>query len=150
MIKLIDILREVGEVNKGMVYPWELKDVTDEAISYKFQTDKHNHVYAVSFLKVEDEKDPSFNSYDLIFTPIGTKGIDTKEGVMLRIMATVTDITRDFVEEYKPDEISIHPITRSSEDDPKRSRIYGIYLKKNLPKDYNLMQTGESYRVIKK
>jgi len=148
MIKLVDILKEVGEVDKEMVYPWKLKAATDEAIYYQFKTDKY--VYAVSFSKIEDEIDPSYSSYDLLFTPIESKGLDTKEGVMLRIMATVTDITRTFVKKYKPDEITIHPITRSSEDDPKRSRIYGIYLKKNLPKEYNLMQTGESYRVIKK
>jgi len=142
MIKLADIVREVGEANKKFAYPWKLKAATDEEVYYEFNTDKYQ--YAVGFSRIEDEIDPSYNSYSLLFTPVDSNGLDTNEGVMLRIMATVTDITRAFVKKYKPDEVTVLPITRSSGDDPKRSRIYGVYLRKNLPSDYSLMQTGES------
>ena len=148
MIKLSDILKEIGEAEKKNAYPWKLKVATDDEVYYQFKTDKYQ--YAVGFSKIKDKKNPSYKLYDLLFTPIESKGEDTNEGVMLRIMTTVTDIARDFVNKYKPDEVTIHPITRSAEDDPKRSRIYGIFLKKNTPEGYNLMQTGESYRIIKK
>jgi hypothetical protein len=126
--------------------PWKLKAATDEDVYYQFKTKKYT--YAVGFSKTED--DPTFESYDLLFTPVESKGLDTKEGVMVKIMATVADITKNFINKYQPDEITIHPITRGSEDDPKRSRIYGYYLERNLPQNYSLLKTGDSFRLIKK
>lgn len=143
MIKLIDILCEVGD----KPLPWKLKADLGDEVYYQFKTEKYT--YAVSFSQTEDE-DPSFTSYDLLFTPIESKGLDTNEGVMLKIMATVSSIAGDFVTNHQPDEVTIHPITRGSEDDPKRSKIYGYYLEKNLPKNYSLLKTGESYKILKK
>ena len=126
--------------------PWKLKAATDEDVYYQFKTDKYT--YAVSLSKTED--DPSLESYDLLFTPVESKGLDTKEGAMLKIMATVADIAGSFIDKYQPDEVTVHPITRGSEDDPKRSRIYGYYLERNLPENYSLIKTGDSFRLIKK
>ena len=135
-------LNEIGD----RPLSWKLKAATDDEVYYQFKTDKYT--YAVGFSRTEN--DPSFTSYDLLFTPVESKGLDTKEGVMVQIMATVADIAKSFVRKYQPDEITIHPITRGSEDDPKRSRIYGYYLERNLPKNYSLIKTGDSFRLIKK
>ena len=97
-----------------------------------------------------NKKEENQRSYDMLFTPIESKGLDTNEGAMLQIMATVVDIAKDFIERYKPEEVTIHPITRTSTDDPKRSRIYGYYLRKNIPENYRLIQIGESYTVKRK
>lgn len=137
-------LNEIG--NRPL--SWKLKAATDEDVYYQFKTDKYT--YAVSFSKTEDEEDPSLESYDLLFTPVESKGLDTNEGAMLKIMATVADIAGNFVNKYQPDEVTVYPITRGSEDDPKRSRIYGYYLERNLPENYSLIKTGDSFRLIKK
>ena len=128
---------------------WKFKFGDEDEAYYEFNTPKYK--YAVGFSLTEDEINSEFKSFDMLFTPVESKGLDTNEGKMLQIMATSADIARDFVSKYEPDELTIHPITRESGDDPKRSRIYGYYLEKNIPKEkYSLIKIGNSYRVIKK
>ena len=75
-----------------------------------------------------------YNSYDITF---GTDNpdLDTKEGVSLRILATVTKITLDFIKNNNPDELVIHPIETKDnrEEDLRRFKLYGVFLKKNQP-----------------
>ena len=140
MIKLINILNEIGDKS----FPWKFRSSDEEGADYEFNTPKHR--YAVGFSDLLGDG----TSYDMLFTPVSSKGLDTKEGVTLGVMATVSEIAKDFIKRFQPEEVTIHPITRTSQDDPKRSRVYGYYLEKNLPDNYSLLKTGDSFRLIKK
>jgi hypothetical protein len=136
-------LTELGEATK--FYPWKLDFEDDNAgdIYYSFESPENS--YTVAFANLGD------NSYDITF---GTDNpdLDTNEGVSLRIIATVTKITLDFIKNNDPDELVIHPIETKGnrEEDLRRFKLYGIFLKKNLPSNYSLFTLGSNYRVIKK
>ena len=143
MIKLTNILYELG--NATNFYPFQLDFEDDIAgdVYYSFKSPENN--YTVAFANL------GANSYDITF---GTENpsLDTKEGVSLRVMATVTKIALDFIERYDPRELVIHPIETSKKagDDLRRFNLYGEFLKKNLPSNYSLFTLGSNYRVIKK
>jgi len=88
--------------------------------------------------------------YELSFNTVDHSGLDTNEGVLLRVLSTVVQITKDFIQRVHPEGMYFRPIKTGGDDDSRRGRIYAAYLKKNLPSDYSLMTTGDTFRVLKK
>ena len=96
--------------------------------------------------------------YDLSFNTTSKEGdpdtsLDTNEGVPLRVLSTVVEIAKDFIQKADPDIVIFRPIKTkeaNKEDDQRRFKIYGAYLRKNLPSNYNLMTFGDTYRIVKK
>jgi len=134
-------INEVGEGTK--TFPWHFDEVDgDGNYFYLFNTDKYK--YAVGISNLED------GMYELAFNTVEHSSLDTNEGVMLRVLSTVVEITKDFIQRAKPEGIYFRPIKTGGDDDSRRGKIYAAYLKKNLPSDYSLMTTGDTFRVIKK
>ena len=134
-------LTEIGEGTK--VYPWRFdEEDADGNFFYLFDTDKYK--YAVGIANLED------GMYELAFNTVSHPELDTNEGVMLRIMSTVVDIAKDFINRVHPEGIYFRPIKTGGPEDSRRGRIYAAYIKKNLPSDYMLMTTGDTFRVLKK
>jgi hypothetical protein len=134
VIKLVNILREVGEVQNP--YPWKYNFIDDDGnIFYSFETPQNKYSVGIT--------DNGDNSYEMLFNTEGEMGYNTGEGVALRVLSTVFDIANDFVKEHQPDDFIIRPT------EGKRARIYKIYAQKNLPSGYKLMSIGDTHHWIK-
>lgn len=140
-------LNEIGEGTK--TYHWEFVDEdADGNYFYSFQTEKSH--YDVGIANLED------GMYDLSFNAIGKDwdtDLDTNEGVPLRVLSTVVEIAKDFIKRVDPEIVIFRPIKTKEanrEDDQRRFKLYGAYLRKNLPSNYNLMTFGDTYRIVKK
>jgi hypothetical protein len=141
------MLNEIGEGTKP--YHWEFVDEDEDGnLFYAFQTEKSH--YDVGIANLED------GMYDLSFNAIGKDwdtDLDTNEGVPLRVLSTVVEIAKDFIAKVDPEIVIFRPIKTKEtnrEDDQRRFKLYGAYLKKNLPSNYNLMTFGDTYRIVKK
>jgi len=144
-----NVLKEIGEGTK--TYSWQLVDKdTDGNYFYYFETD--NSYYDVGIANLED------GMYDLSFNATAKSGdfdadLDTNEGVPLRVLSTVVEIAKDFIKRVDPETVIFRPIKTKQadkENDTRRYKLYGAYLKKNLPSDYKLMEFGGTYRIVKK
>ena len=143
------LLNEVGEGTK--TYSWKFNDEdADGNYFYSFDTD--NSTYSVGVANLED------GMYDLSFNTTSKEGdpdtsLDTNEGVPLRVLSTVVEVAKDFIQKADPDIVIFRPIKTkeaNKEDDQRRFKIYGAYLRKNVPSNYNLMTFGDTYRIVKK
>jgi hypothetical protein len=142
-------LNEIGEGTK--TYSWRLDDEdADGHCFYSFDTE--NNTYSVGVANLKD------GMYDLSFNTTSKDGdpdvsLDTNEGVPLKVLSTVVEITKDFIKRKDPKIVIFRPIKTKETNkggDQRRFNLYGAYLKKNLPSDYRLMTVGDSYRIFKK
>ena len=149
MYKLTTILKEIGEGTKG--YPWTLEDEDEDGnYWYGFETDEY--YYQVGIANLDD------GMFDLSFNVVTKDGtfdtpLDTNEGATLRVMSTVVEIAKDFIQREDPEIVIFRPIKTKEADkdnDMRRSKLYGAYLRKHVPSNYKLMSLGDSYRIVKK
>ena len=135
MIKLIDILKEIGENSYQFEDTDQIYDESDDtllAVDYTFNTS--TSPYKVTFYSGEYK--PEDKTFDLSFGV--NKGnmykLDTfqmtGEGNALKILSTVIEIIKDFLYQYD-DEVEKIVINPTSE---KRRKIYQILTSK-LPSD---------------
>lgn len=134
-------LKEIGEGTKGFDWQFDSMD-GDGNYFYSFKSPKND--YSVGIADLED------GMYELSFNTVENTSLDTNEGVMLKVLSTVVEIAKDFIKRAKPEIMYFRPIKTGGAEDTRRARIYAAYLKKNLPSDYGLMSTGDTFRVIKK
>lgn len=143
------VMKEIGEGTKA--YSWNLED-TDEDGNYWYGFETDQFYYQVGIANLDD------GMYDLSFNVVTKDGtfdtpLDTNEGATLKVMSTVVEIAKDFISKEDPEIMIFRPIKtkeKDKENDMRRSRLYGAYLKKNIPSNYNLMSLGDSYRIVKK
>jgi hypothetical protein len=142
-------LNEIGEGTR--TYSWRFDDEdADGNYFYSFDTEKST--YTVGVANLED------GMYDLSFNTTSPDGdpdvsLDTNEGVPLRVLSTVVDIAKDFIQRAKPESVIFRPIKTKEadkQDDMRRYKLYGAYIRKNIPSDYNVIDFGETYRIVKK
>ena len=142
-------LNEIGEGTK--TYSWKF-DSEDADGNYFYSFDTENSTYGVGVANLED------GMYDLSFNTTSKDGdpdtsLDTNEGVPLRVLSTVVDIAKDFIQRTNPEMVIFRPIKTKEvdkQDDMRRYKVYGAYIKKNLPSEYKLIDFGETYRIVKK
>lgn len=134
-------LNEIGEGTKA--FPWQFTDMDDDGnYFYSFETGKHK--YGVGIANLED------GMYELSFNTTEHSSLDTNEGVMLKVMSTVVEVAKDFVNRAKPEAVYFRPIKTGGPEDGRRGRIYAAYLNKNLPSDYKVIPGGDTLRIVKK
>ena len=144
-----NLLNEIGEGTR--TYSWSFDDEdADGNYFYSFDTEKST--YTVGVANLED------GMYDLSFNTTSPDGdpdvsLDTNEGVPLRVLSTVVTIAKDFIQRAKPESVIFRPIKTKEvdkQDDMRRYKLYGAYIRKNIPSDYNVIDFGETYRIVKK
>jgi hypothetical protein len=118
MIKLVDLLKEIGETSTTPYkYDYDISKrkayfTTEDDIKYIVYFDISKGEMKVNFgVRYEDDYDEDAD-FDIM----------TNKGNIYRIMSTVISIIRKAVSEFKPNQIEIS-------SDPKRIRLYKIYLK---------------------
>jgi hypothetical protein len=157
MIKLIDILKELGEGTKepykwtktfDITYTYDKGGVTEYSwtteegarVEYEANITKYpleegfdNYMYSVEF-GIKDDYGTDYKSTSK----------DTETGNLFRVMATMVDIVKtqlkeDREEGWKIAEIRMSPSKRDAEDglpdqtDRRRTNLYASYIKKNMP-----------------
>jgi hypothetical protein len=155
MIKLKDILYEIGD-GSSKAFPWKYHEShpasDDQDFVYTFKGDKEQGIVTFSF--ADD------NEWDVAFGSIKPRSAtdDTEEGDYssltdegpFRVMATVTEIIKDFLSNtYKkhiddkelfgrtePKELSFNTSKesgRGKKGTSKRAKLYQAYIQKQLP-----------------
>lgn len=126
------ILSEIGEAT-ARPYSWNLIDEPDaenDEYEYTFETD--SDLYYVD-IETEDR-----NEWEVIYkTDTGDYRTVTNKGNVLRVMATIIDILKDFIERENPRKIIIQP-SKTTEDDERRLKMYMAYIEKLLPVNYRI------------
>jgi hypothetical protein len=138
---IIEQITELGDIFNPFSWDYDFED-DDGNIFYSFDTPKHT--YSVAFTP------HGVDRYELFFNTEGDMGQDTEEGVAMRVLSTIVEITNSFIKKRNPLEIIFRPIKTKGTDDNRRFKVYGVYLKKNLPSSYDLITVGDTYRWIQK
>jgi len=144
-------LKEVGDAG-AKVYPYSKVKDTGWVIEYGFTTDLGTE-YIVRFEYFEEMADVSFftkESLDLarrgkILTVFLSS---TNKGEMFSVMATITQIVKEFLDENKTITIlEISPSKKSPEDD-RRWKLYMAYINKQLdPSKFEVDSTSSENNI---
>jgi tRNA threonylcarbamoyladenosine modification (KEOPS) complex Cgi121 subunit len=173
MIKLIDILNEIGD-SSAQKYTWSFKGKYDTGgiinLDYEFKTD--NNIRYFVKLTVQ-ESDASALSFEMMVAfgvgrSVIKKALGDKKpfaqivnkGEVFRVMATVTDIVKDGIKRMAQDGYPVKIILFEAEkeketkdgyvDTDQRVKLYMAYIKQNMDMVYSVKQKGNTIEVILK
>ena len=166
MIKLKDILLEIGD-SSATSYDWEHtiqskkgaqrfkgmipKDEQFWHDQYDFQTES-GLIYIVTVNKKlvkGDEGPTAFISFEASEGDWeNTKHSDTfTRGEIYRIMATIMEITKDYIENNPNlQTLSMNPV-KNYEKDERRKKLYLAYIKKNIPANASVKEVGDKIEI---
>jgi hypothetical protein len=156
MIKLMDILKEIGDASMAVDYRklGESKQPYQTIIEYEFKIgeDAYEVLMYVSPMDGSLVKDNTGNTGMQIMFGLKTEqyiGGDTRrtnKGDQYKIMATVTKILKDYINQH-PElvEISYEPVKKDA-NDQGREKLYQAYTQKNLPNSWQYIK--DSYGWI--
>lgn len=128
-------LNEIGEGVKP--YSWRIDYKSDDEVRYGFETD-NNVDYQVSFESFGEGEtwDVSFAAREIGTSDRFSTSVITNRGEMYRVMSTVFDIVKDFINDY-PDTFQLTFDPSQTGDDAstkdKRAKLYLAYFKKQMP-----------------
>ena len=140
-MKLIDLLREVGEAT-SRPYDWESYMDEDEHKEYEFQTDSGlNYKLEIAVSEGDKERDSAVVSFGIVaedwsdyFTDY--ESVPTK-GELYKVMATVVDILKDFIENNKQVKYIYFTTNKLGKevgkDQSARLNLYRRYIQTHLP-----------------
>jgi hypothetical protein len=145
MIRLIDLLREVGE---GTAKPYEYKHSRSVYgnIYFTFKTDPNpnrsflgepdegtEYEVNLSFWDAETEK-PSESNIDISFsTKYGDYEEETNDNMQYRVMATVIAIAKEILPKHPEVTTLTFTPSKANKMDTRRARLYKAYIEKQLP-----------------
>ena len=148
-MKLTKILQEVmsetgyvKDTSKLSPYTWKIKSSDRFGAEYHFDTDSNTH-YVVDINPKEDEEDTAIVvSFDTRSEKEKDSNQLTNRGEIYRVMNTVVDILKDYLDRSSNDieKIYFYPSVRVGKDNPKnaeqnaRTNIYKQYIKTSFPK----------------
>ena len=173
MIKLIDILNEIGD-SSAQKYDWRFKGKYNNSdvinIDYEFKTDSDTQY----FVKLTVQESPSTPLAFEMMVAFGVgKSIIKKafgdkkpfaqvvnKGELYRVMATVIDIVKDGIEKMTQDDYPVKIILFKPEQEKEtatgfkitdqRAKLYMAYIKQNMDIVNNVRQKGKEIEVILK
>jgi len=159
------LITEIGSIDT--IYDYSKINTTNkETITYRFVGE--DNIFFVKFKLMSIDK--MGESFEREYYVAGEKYMsELNSPNPYKILSTVTKITVDFINEYKPGEVFISHINTNKEsmnkfsiqsflnvnkinyDEPnKRARVNRIYLTKNLPNDYKIESSGSVTYIRKK
>jgi len=137
-------LQKLYEIGEASVQPYDfyLEDSEigfDDWVSYKFKTEDRDK-YIIQFIRKN-------NFWVIQFSLTGKKNFNHEQvvnkGRNFRVMATVVNVIKIFVEWKHPDKMFM-VASKSKEEDKRRLHMYMRYLEKNITSDYTFRT--ETYR----
>jgi hypothetical protein len=127
-----DLMSEAFDANVSS-YEWT-KDYENNDYYYEFITDDNDKYY----VDIENDTYEGAESWVISFTVGGYKYEDTvNKGKIFRVMATIINIIKDFINNVDPEIITIIPSKKNPEDN-RRLNMYMGYIKKHLPSNYDV------------
>jgi hypothetical protein len=142
---------KINEIGDGSSQSYDVSIIkSDDSIKeYRFQTED-NDIYYVNFFKENDYE----NNWYVCFGIKNKKGridyiITTNKGRLFKVMTTISKIMKGFIFNTKPDKIWLEPTKKNTEDRRKFS-LYLQYIKKQLPLDYEYIETDILILIKKK
>lgn len=150
MIKLMDILNEIGDATIPVVYKklstWKTGE-EKTIINYGFEIEGDEYVVNTYVRPIEKNSDNT--TMTVIFTVRNSHSTRTNKGVQYQVMSTITQILKDYVNEH-PElvEIAYEPV-KNDPSDEAREKLYRAYVKKNIP-NWNYSKGSDGYVYITK
>jgi len=140
----LNSISETGEGTSG-AYPYKFDNVSYNEVNYHFDTEEDDYVVIINNV------DPHGGIWELQFGVVGGTPEDvTNRGRIFNVMATVLQITNDFIDKYKPNALRFKPSKdEEREDDNRRFNLYMQYIKKNMRPDY-IVYPYSDYIVIER
>lgn len=131
MIKLKDLLKEVGEANLAP-YKFDIEnEIPNKATYYKFKTDS-----GLDYTAIINQFSLNDNTLrlNITFKPIGLdQDVETNKNEQYRIMATIVNILKQHLSKTpNVSEIAFSP-SKYNEGDERRANMYKKYISKLLP-----------------
>ena len=155
MIKLIDILLEIGDASLAVPYTHANSEKREYETIETYEFKIGEDTYAVTMFVSELDFDLSSNKgykegstgMQIMFglktdKYSGGDTARTNKGVQYQVMAAVIKILKDYINKH-PElvEISYEPVKKSA-DDQAREKLYQAYVEKNLP-DWKYTKIGK-------
>ena len=140
MIKLRDILKEVGEAT-SVPYKWKKASTKRRTVFFTFTTDQDtSYKVALENLEYKDfkENDKELPAIEVSFG-IKENGAYspttvTNKGEVYRVMSTIVDIIKDYLNRNKMIKAIIYePLKKEGEKGFKRNDLYMAFIKKQIP-----------------
>ena len=137
MVKLIDLLREIGEAS-AKPYDWRQTTNEDDYKDYQFQTDS-GLMYRVEIELTEGdyELDSATVNFGLIDDPddqfVSYGDVPTR-GELYRVMATITECLKDFITKNPKVKTLQFWVDKEGPELSKRANLYARYVSQQLPK----------------
>jgi hypothetical protein len=143
MIKLVDLLREVGDAT-AKPYRSDLFTVSQDTKVYGFTTDKGT-MYTVELVQSTDKN----NILDVSFYPVDEEDpdkedftVNTNKGELYRVMSTVVDIVKKNLQKHPEiEELEFTPTSLT------RSSLYISYIKHAFPQATVTNTEGNTLQV---
>lgn len=140
-----DRLRSISEVGEGTrgAYTYTFENTSFNEVHYYFSTEEFDYDVIVNLV------DQHALVWDMQFGTIGGEPEDeTNEGKQFNIMSTLVQITKEFIEKFKPNALRFKPAKKDNTD-KRRFNFYMAYIKKNMVKGYAVYPYGE-YIIIER
>jgi len=141
MMKLVDLLKEIGDAS-ARPYEWyELEDQEDYK-SYGFETDQEDYKLEIAVSEGDKERDSAVVAFGTVIDDdeLGYQGSFTdyekvpNKGELYKVMATVVSILKDFIKKNKQIKYIQFDTTKGQEKDSNiRVDLYTRYIQKHLP-----------------
>ena len=141
-----DRLKSISEVGEGTstAYPFKFENTSFNEIHYYFNTEEYEYDVQINNVDVHA------GIWDMQFGRIGgTPHEETNEGKPLQIMATIIQITNDFIDRMKPNILKFKP-TKKSFKDNRRFNLYMAFIKKNMRTNYFVYEYGDFIIIERK
>jgi len=142
-----DRLKSISETGEGTSkgYPFKFDNVSFNEVNYHFDTEEDDYIVMIN------KVDVYAGIWDMQFGTVGGTPNDvTNRGKVFNVMATILQITNDFIDNFKPNVLKFKPSKdEEKEDDKRRFNLYMQYIQKNMRKDYFVHEYGE-YIVIER
>lgn len=137
-------LNEIGEAS-AKPYPFTFDYVSYNEVNYNFQTEEDDYVVMINNI------DTNAGIWMMQFGTVGGTPQDVvNRGRIFNVMATILQITTDFLDKFKPNILRFKPEKDEDKvDDKRRFNIYMAYIKKHMRNDYFVHEYGD-YIVIER
>lgn len=125
-------LQEIGD-GSGQPYQYQFQDVGFKEVEYSFTTEDGDD-YIVEVVNV----DVNNRVWEMMFQVVGGgHGDVVDKGKIFQVMATILQISNEFIGKYKPNILKFKPSkNEEGEEDPRRFKLYMSYVQKNITRDY--------------
>lgn len=143
-----DRLKSISETGEGTstAYPFKFDNISFNEVNYHFDTEEDDYIVIINNVDVHT------GIWEMQFGVVGGTPEDiTNRGKMFNVMATVLQITNDFIDRFKPNALRFKPSKdKERQDDKRRFNLYMQYIKKNMRPEYMVYEYGDHIVIERK